>query len=263
MSPEQSVKALTKMKADAEALLAAGGPTESEHSAWHATTRGWLQRAFGSDSHKISSVLNAGQGFSVQMYAGEAVALQRRRDQVRAAADMLSGLIKDLEFEQTLTTTVVSQVPAATDLPPRVFLVHGRDDGARETVARFLENLDLDAVILSEQANEGRTLIEKFEQHADVSFAVVLLTPDDRGGIDEEPFRPAKRARQNVMFELGYFVGKLSRKRVCALYVEGVELPSDFHGVVYVPLDEHGAWKFRLAKELRTVLPSVDMNKAI
>lgn len=113
-----------------------------------------------------------------------------------------------------------------------VFLVHGRDEGAREKVARFLERLNLKPVVLHEQPNKGRTIIEKFEDYARVGFAVVLLTPDDIGKLkdDEGDFEP--RARQNVILELGCFIGQLGRERVCALVKKGVEWPSDYDGVL-------------------------------
>lgn len=97
----------------------------------------------------------------------------------------------------------------------KVFVVHGHDEGAREAVARFLERIGFEAVILHEKANEGRTVIEKVEAHSDVGFAVVLLTPDDEGCVKGGKLQP--RARQNVLLELGYFIGKLTRKRVCTL----------------------------------------------
>jgi predicted nucleotide-binding protein len=143
----------------------------------------------------------------------------------------------------------------------RVFVVHGRDEAIKEQVARFLEKLDLEAVILHEQPNKGRTLIEKFEAHSDVSFAVVLLTPDDIGGLASEQEKRAKRARQNVILELGYFIGKLGRHRVCALYVDGVELPSDIHGVLYVPYDAGGGWRLKVATEITAAGINVDLNK--
>ena len=143
----------------------------------------------------------------------------------------------------------------------KIFIVHGHDVALKQSVARFLEHLGLEPVILHEQPSIGRTVIEKFEAHADVRFAVVLLTPDDVGGLDESNLQ--KRARQNVILELGYFIGKLSRSHVCALYVPGVELPSDINGVLYVQVDSGGGWKMELAKELRAVGIEVDMNKAL
>lgn len=143
----------------------------------------------------------------------------------------------------------------------KVFIVHGRDVAARDGLARFLTKLDLEPIILHEQANSGRTIIEKLEKNADVPFAVVLLTPDDVGGEDGQKLLP--RARQNVVLELGYFVGRLGRDRVCALYKKPTELPSDLVGVVYVPLDDGGGWKLQLAKEIREAGITVDMNKAM
>ncbi len=132
-----------------------------------------------------------------------------------------------------------------------VFVVHGHDGEAKESVARFLEKLGLDVIILHEQPNQGRTIIEKFEiSSKNVAFAVVLLTPDDLGYGVDKPEKLEPRARQNVILELGYFLGRLGRTRVCALYKGGVELPSDFQGVVYIELDPAGAWRTKLAQEL-------------
>lgn len=133
----------------------------------------------------------------------------------------------------------------------RVFVVHGHDEALREKVARFLERIDLDVIILHEQPNKGRTIIEKFEDFANVGFAVVLLTADDVGGKKgavDTSLRP--RARQNVVFELGYFIGKLGRDRVCALHEPSVEILSDYNGVLYLPLDAGDSWQLHLAKEL-------------
>lgn len=144
----------------------------------------------------------------------------------------------------------------------RVFVVHGHDEGARESAARFLERLGLVAVILHEQANRGRTVIEKVEAHGDVAFAIVLLTPDDEGRARTEPnLRP--RARQNVLLELGYFVGRLGRDHVCALKKGEMEVPSDFGGVVWTLMDASGGWRLELARELKAAGFDVDMNKAV
>ena len=144
----------------------------------------------------------------------------------------------------------------------QVFLVHGHDEAMKQTVARYLEKLDLDPIILHERPDKGRTIIQKFEDHADVAFAVVLLTPDDEGrrrGTDQNELR----ARQNVILELGYFIGRLGRERVCALKGAGVIEPSDLHGVLYVPFDDGGAWKLVLARELRAAQIVVDLNLAV
>jgi predicted nucleotide-binding protein len=129
------------------------------------------------------------------------------------------------------------------------------------SVAGFLRKLGLEPVILHEKANEGRTIIEKFEAHSDVGFAVVLITADDVGGLKDGPQR--LRARQNVILELGYFVGRLGRKKVCPLIEGDVELPSDVLGVGWVDLDKHEGWHMKLAKELHAAGYEFDLNKAI
>ena len=129
-------------------------------------------------------------------------------------------------------------------------------------MARFLGVIGFEPVILHEQANMGRTVIEKVEANSDVGFAVVLLTPDDVGrakaDTDLEP-----RARQNVLLELGYFIAKLGRTRVCALKRGNVEIPSDFAGVVWEPMDDAGGWKSRLGKELEAAGQKIDWNKVM
>jgi predicted nucleotide-binding protein len=146
----------------------------------------------------------------------------------------------------------------------KVFIVHGRAAGGfLASVARFIEELGLSPVILAEQANEGRTLIEKFEANAlDVGYAIVLLTPEDTGyGPDSEPPPAPNRARQNVILELGYFMGRLERKNVVALQQEGLEVPTDILGIVYIPLDDGGAWKTLLGRELRAADYDIDIGK--
>jgi predicted nucleotide-binding protein len=145
--------------------------------------------------------------------------------------------------------------------PPskRIFIVHGRDEGPRESVARYLEKLNLVPVILHEQANRGMTVIEKVVANGDVGFAVVLLTPDDEGRLkDTGPLEP--RVRQNVLLELGYFIGRLGRSRVCALKKGEVDIPSDFAGIVWHSMDDTG-WRLTLAKELSAAGYSLDWER--
>lgn len=131
----------------------------------------------------------------------------------------------------------------------RVFVVHGHDEVTRQRVSNFLSQLKLEPIVLSEQANQGKTVIEKLEAHADVQYAIVLLTPDDEGRkVGAEALQ--KRARQNVILELGYFIARLGRGHVCALHQKEVEIPSDFLGVLSVALDANDGWKVKLAKEM-------------
>jgi len=143
----------------------------------------------------------------------------------------------------------------------KVFIVHGHDDGAKNEVARFVEKLGLEAVILHEQVNSGDTIIEKLEKHTDVGFAIVLYTSCDIGGVKTEPDKLKPRARQNVVFEHGLLIGKIGRANVIALVKEEVEIPNDVSGVVYETMDSKGAWKFQLAREIKASGYDIDMNK--
>ncbi|MEW6482131.1 MAG: TIR domain-containing protein [bacterium] len=117
----------------------------------------------------------------------------------------------------------------------KVFIVHGHNEQAKSELALILTRLGLEPIILNEQPTQGMTLIEKLERHYDVGFAFVLLTPDDKGCQKGQENNLLPRARQNVVFEFGLFVGKLSRNRVCCLYTGEVEIPSDLQGLVYLP----------------------------
>jgi predicted nucleotide-binding protein len=142
----------------------------------------------------------------------------------------------------------------------RIFVVHGHDDAVREMVARFVTTLGFEPIILHEQANRGMTIPEKLIAHSNVGFAIILLTPDDLGnGKHETQLQP--RARQNVILELGYFVGKLGRERVCALKKGDIEIPSDYLGVVYTDFDNAGGWKLKLGQELQAVGYDVNWNE--
>lgn len=144
----------------------------------------------------------------------------------------------------------------------RVFIVHGHDDAAIHEMARTLDKGGFDPIILREQPDDGLTIIEKIEQYSDVGYAVVLYTQCDLGRVKTDPVKQERfRARQNVVFEHGYLIGKLSRSRVCALVKGDVETPGDISGVVYVTMDEDGAWKMRLARNMRSAGLNVDMNK--
>lgn len=156
--------------------------------------------------------------------------------------------------------------PVGTPVPKtvaqtRVFIVHGHDTNRREAVARLVEKLGFKAVVLADQPDQGRTIIEKFEAHSDVDYAIVLMTPDDVGGARGGRSQP--RARQNVVLELGFFIGLLKRHKVLALVAGDLETPSDISGVLYVPWDEAGAWKQRVAREMLAAGLPVDMNRLV
>ena len=166
-----------------------------------------------------------------------------------------------VEEESTRRVAASTLKHPAQSLSRDIFVVHGHDNEAKEAVARVLEKLGLCAIILHEQPDKGRTIIEKFEDHSNVGFAVVLLTSDDVGHQKDKPSEDKPRPRLNVVLELGYFIGKLGRSRVCALKKGGIEIPTDFSGVLYTPMDDGGAWQFKLAREIKAAGIDVDLNK--
>ncbi len=261
----QGIQLLQRQQQRASELLGKRPVQKTDYENWCNTTSGFLVKCFGSDSDIELAVMHSdGMRFSSGRES-EAYLEQERAERLANKNARLTSAIEQLEVEvEVQPKPVPAAVPHFEATGRKVFLVHGRDTGPRESCARFLSQIGLEAVILHEQPDQGQTVIEKFEKHANVRFAVVLLTADDRGGERNIQFDGQKpRARQNVIFELGFFLGKLGRSRVCALYEEGVELPSDYHGVIYVPIDGGEAWKLRLAKELKAAGLEVDMNKAV
>ncbi len=234
---------------------------------WHAGTREALLSAYEGDD-VASEFYDAATGGLPLIWGGGpdlAEIFEGRKKETRGGINTLRSIRERLEYADAPTTEQARAAEKeAGPLPRRVFVVHGRDEGLREQVARVLERLDFEAPILMEQPGRGQTLIEKFEAGAlEVGFAVVLLTPDDfaRGPDESEWPDEPNRSRQNVILELGYFMGRLGRSRVAALYRSGTELPSDIHGLAYVELDESGAWKYRLGEELRAAGYEIDMNR--
>ncbi|MEC0266714.1 nucleotide-binding protein [Paenibacillus anseongense] len=172
-------------------------------------------------------------------------------------------LIDELNPEPS-STTVAPKVPVLQDPEAlkKVFIVHGHDNEAKQTAARFVEKFGLKAIIFHEQDDMGNTIVEKLERVSEVGYAIVLLTPDDIGRAKaSKPEEEKHRARQNVIFEWGYFVAKLGRKNVFALLKGDVELLSDMQGVLWNKMDGEEAWKFKLARELKAAGFTIDMNE--
>jgi predicted nucleotide-binding protein len=196
-------------------------------------------------------------------------------DGLATAETTIGGLIQSLaEARADLQASAprAHEAQASAAKSNEVFVVHGHDHETLTAVEAFLSVIGLQPIVLHKQANEGRTLIEKFERHASrTPFAVVLVTHDDWGCSNEEKERVQlagkiaavlkPRARQNVILELGYFAGSLGRNRVAVLYERGVELPSDLMGIVYVQLDS--GWKTALARELRAAGVAFDANRLL
>lgn len=180
---------------------------------------------------------------------GDLIAILREQGLLPAAAAVAPPAAEEPE----------PAAPAIDIAPAKVFLVHGRNDGAKHAVARFLERrVGLDVVILSERPNRGRSILTKFQEESEgADFAVIVMTGDDLANLrpelvpdgQPEPVA-APRPRQNVIFEMGFFIGRLGVERVCALVPPGVDHPSDYDGVVYVPFDDQDGWQRKLVTEL-------------
>jgi predicted nucleotide-binding protein len=268
-----------KAKSILEGLIASGEQVESsadgvrdeqsfdvwkrEQKRWRAYARTALQ-AICVDDALAQELENA--TFSLAIGAPRTLAEKLRdwvEDHVREL-DSLRSMIDRLELFEVEAAAAGPNASTSDSAPSstRVFLVHGRQRDSADVVARFLTKLGLEPVILDEQANEGRTILEKLEANTeDVGFAVVLLQADDYGrgpGEEEWPNDP-NRARQNVILELGFFVGKIGRARVAALTEPTVEQPSDILGLAYIAFDD--SWQLRLARELKHAYPDLDLNR--
>jgi len=232
-------------------------------SKWTAYNTELLKRLFTTPALAEEYSWSSSAGFVVRRYEptpGEV--LEETHESLRNRIRSLESIVERLDLIPEVAGLAAPDVstPAASGVSSnRVFIVHGHDDEAREACARLLSQIGVEPIILHEQATSGRTIVEKLEHYADVGFAVVLLTPDDVGGVEPGKLKP--RARQNVILELGYFVGRIGRSKVCALHKGPLELPTDYLGVVYVAMDTSGAWKYALAKELRAAGFGVDMNR--
>jgi predicted nucleotide-binding protein len=184
------------------------------------------------------------------------------RSRIAKQIRFLESLVERLDLHPVAVAGARTRTIA--DGSTKVFIVHGHDRAVKESTIRFVEKLGLTPVVLDESPNKGRTIIEKFEDlAADVVFAIVLFTPDDVGGKAARGTKLQRRARQNVVFELGFFVGRLGRDRVCLLHKADAEIPSDLHGVLYVPLDEHEGWHVGLAREMKAAELSFDLNRIL
>lgn len=185
-------------------------------------------------------------------------------DSFWTGVDVLDKFIKGpVGYKVEKTKRELSQID---DRSNKIFIVHGHNEEMKQTTARFLESFGLHPVILHDEPNQGRTIIEKFSDYSDVRYAVILLSADDLAYTkNDKPENAKHRARQNVILELGYFLGRLGRDKVAAIYekAQEIEIPSDFSGVLYIEYSGNDSWKLPLARELKATGFEIDMNKMI
>lgn len=267
---QQLVAAIT----DGQALLAAApqdaeGLTEfrENYLAWESRTGAILENSFKTSGFLTSSPRDE--------FTGTAVALlDLKVASTTIPIERLGEVLTDINEKLRVLRSVDSRLDVYADqaaAPPQerapgpdapIFLVHGRNLERREIVRRFLETVtDRNVVVLADQPNRGQDILGKLLSNAqDAGFAVVLLTADDAGGLVSGDARP--RARQNVVFELGLFIALLGRDRVAALNDPSIEIPTDFAGVAYIPLDGE-SWQIELARELKAANIAVTLDRAI
>ena len=225
-----------------------------EFLAWEARVNRFLIHQYGEKSHEYKSYKEDIR-FGTFVIAGPNAHKQWVKachEGIESTIAILSVYLEDFDEAKDNNTTNLQTISY-----DRVFIVHGHDGELKHAVARIIEKQGIKAVILSEQANRGKTIIEKLEGNSDVGGAVCLFTSDDDGK-EKRDAKLKPRARQNVVLEAGYFMGLLGRDHVVLLADDGIEMPSDLSGVVYTATSN---WQVELLKELKAMGYKVDFNK--
>ena len=226
-----------------------------EFSAWKMKSLRFLRDVYGEDSLEYRNFNQ--MPFNPLFFSlnePQSTFINSCQTQLKKVKLAFGEYLKDMESETEENSSNIQCNP----LNSRIFIVHGHDKGLQQEVARIIEKQGLQPIILNEQTNQGRTIIEKIEHYSDAQAAICLFTPDDEGKSKKEP-KHKSRARQNVVFETGYFLGKLGRNRLVIIADSELELPSDMQGVVYTNIN----WKFELLKELKAMGYTIDLNKLI
>ena len=229
---------------------------------WERAVKAALKRLFGTNSQHVRDfdVVHFSP-MVISNYTDESHWHDSFRSGVTSAKSLLNAAIQEVVDYDLPGGSPSASAGDAGSLTRKAFVVHGHDNEMKEAVARFLERLRFTPIILHEQAGAGATVIEKIEKNGDVAFSIVLLSPDDVGARASDAKKLSPRARQNVILELGYFLGKLGRNRVVAILRGKLEVPSDFEGVVYIPFEGEG-WKLSIVRELKAIGYDVDANAA-
>ena len=226
--------------------------SDSRFQAWKMKAERFLVNKFGADSYEYKSFSKI--RFSLGAWTDltpESSFVKACQDGLRTTEAVFGTYLEELEENNSL------DMPKKQNMcMDKVFIVHGHDGELKQAVARIIEKQGIEAIILSEQANLGMTIIEKFEDYSDVGGAICLFTADDLGRSKKVDTDQA-RARQNVVFEAGYFIGKLGRDHIVILADDGIEMPSDLSGVVRT---NTGNWQVDLLKELKAMGYKVDFN---
>ena len=241
-----------------EDLIRKGVTSSSpEFRAWKSKTERFLIREYGQESYELKDFRN--YRFTLTVFS-----------MGTPTTEFASACARDLRCVEAVFRTYLEDMEEADENKGHylvatenshesVFIVHGHNEAIKQSVARLVEKQGINAVILHEQPNQGATIIEKFELNSGVGAAICLFSADDLGH-SKESSDNNWRARQNVVFETGYFMGKLGRNHVIVVADRGVEIPSDMQGIVYT---DSNVWEYELLKELKAMGYGIDMNKTI
>lgn len=224
----------------------------SDYIKWDAFNSDLISHSFDKSDNPQSYYGEYGRTGNPHNLWGEDLAKEIKQ-QITEKITYLESLLERLPLIPSKEIQEDNQIELKNqNMSKEVFIVHGHDNELKQEVARFLSDMGFNPIILHEQPNTGKTIIEKIEEFSNVCFGIVLYTPCDKGGILAADIKDLKpRARQNVIFEHGYLMAKLGRKRVCALIKDEVEKPGDIDGVIYISYDSNGGWKNSIAKEIQ------------
>ena len=244
---------LIKLYNEIDELKNKRSSSDSDFKAWKTDVQLCLSDLYGENSIQFKNFNN--RLFSPMFIGGNTDWHEPYVRGLETTKKEFERYIDDFEDESEKTDAKEKRI-----INNKVFIVHGHDGELKEKVARRLEQQGIEAIILSEQVNRGKTIIEKLESYSDVHVAIVLFTSDDLGCAKEEKGNEKYRARQNVVFEAGYFMGYLGRENIIMISDETVEIPGDLSGMVYTTKD---SWEVEMLKELNAAGMKIDMNKLL
>ena len=231
-----------------------------DSNAWSDYNLEFLKQAFNNPYNEYRNSYKSSQTYWGGVYFPSEEEPKKSRTIIRNQITNLQNLLNKSDLIKSSVKSDTKEEVKENN-KNEIFIVHGHDDLAKTETARFIEQLGFKPIILHEQANSGKTIIEKIEHYSNVGFGIVLYTPCDLGGKINDVLK--SRARQNVVFEHGYLIGKIGRNNVCALVKGDVETPNNISGVVYINMDISHAWHIQIAKELKSSGYNVNMNKIL
>ncbi len=231
-----------------------GGANTIEWIEYKTRVKNFINKSMSEDSPAVKMVSVA---LAIKTQGYEPEKFERAKASLLKALENTKNALQEDIYGELIDEESENLSPSLSN---KVFIVHGHDSELKNDVERFIHEIGLEPIVLHRQADEGNTIIEKFEKNADVGYAFILLTPDemaytiDQKDIPNDSKVTEYRARPNVIFEFGYFVGKLGRSKVCCLHKGDTSIPSDLSGLVYKKIDGNiDSIAYSIIKELKAV----------